>query len=230
MQIKIDLKICAALLIFFWSNQLEIYLIFMLFAIVHELGHLFIGLILGFKPKGINLMPMGLSICFQIKSKNYNVNIKKAKIITLKKLIIAFSGPLTNFMIVILFMIYNIEILNIKREEIVYANLIIGFFNLIPIYPLDGGRIIKYIIHIKKNLRKSYKYTNCISNITLITITAISSIAILYFKNIAILLIVIYLWGLTVKENIFLQKKMQLYSLIDDFDSEKNLYKYDMEL
>lgn len=230
MQLKIDLKICAALLIFFLSDQLEIYLMFMLFAILHELGHLFMGIILGFKPKGINLMPMGLSICFHVKSENYNVNVKNAKIITLKKLIIALAGPLINFLIVIFFMIYNIEILNITRAEIIYANLLIGLFNLTPIYPLDGGRIIKYIIHIQKDLRKSYKYTNIISNVTLIGITAISSIAILYFKNIAILLIVMYLWILVIKENNIYNKKMQLYKLIDNLENVKAIYDYDVKL
>ena len=114
----------------------------MLFAILHEFGHLAVGLILGFKPKGINIMPMGLSACFHIKSENYNENVKNAKIITLKKLIIAISGPATNFLIIIFFIFYNIGFLNITRDEIIYTNLLIGIFNLIPIYPLDGGRII----------------------------------------------------------------------------------------
>lgn len=230
MQLKIDLKICAVLLIFFFSNQLEMYLMFMLFTIVHELGHLFMGIILGFKPKGINLMPIGLSICFNVQCEDYNMNVKKAKIITFKKLIIALAGPLTNFLIAIFFMIYNMEILNNTREKIVYTNLLIGFFNFIPIYPLDGGRIIKCIIHIQKDLRKSYKYTNLISNTTLIIITAISSIAILYFENIAILLIVMYLWILVVKENSIYNKKMQLYTLIDNLDSVKEMYDYDIRI
>ena len=89
MQLKIDLKICAVLLIFFLTNQLEVYVLFMLFTIIHELGHLFIGIILGFKPKGIKLMPMGLSICFNVQCEDYNMNEKKARIITLKKLLIA---------------------------------------------------------------------------------------------------------------------------------------------
>ena len=223
MQLKIDLKICAVLLIFFLTNQLEVYVLFMLFTIIHELGHLFIGIILGFKPKGIKLMPMGLSICFNVQCEDYNMNVKKARIITLKKLLIALAGPLTNFLIAVFFMIYNIEILNITGEKIVYANLLIGFFNLIPIYPLDGGRIVKCVIHIKKNLRKSYRYTNLISNIMLIAITAISSIAILYFENIAILMVVIYLWMLAIKENHIYNKKMQLYELIDKLEGAKEI-------
>lgn len=70
----------------------------------------------------------------------------------------------------------------------------------------------------QKNLRKSYKYTNLISNITLIIITAVSSIAILYLKNIAIVLIVMYLWILVIKENNIYNKKMHLYKLVDNIE------------
>ena len=66
MHVKLDLKIILVLLIFFLTDQIEMYLLFMFFAILHELGHLIMGLLLGFKPKGIKLIPMGVSICFKI--------------------------------------------------------------------------------------------------------------------------------------------------------------------
>ena len=53
MQIKVDLKIFIAILIFLLTEQLNIYIVFMLFAIIHELGHVLTGIILGFKPKNI---------------------------------------------------------------------------------------------------------------------------------------------------------------------------------
>lgn len=215
MQLRIDLKIFLFLLIFFLTKQIEVYLLFMLFAIVHELGHLFVGVLLGFKPKGININPFGLSICFYINCNEYSKNLKKGRKIILKKLLIALAGPIINFFIALCCIFFDIEILQYIREEIIYTNLIIGFFNLIPIYPLDGGRIIKYIIHINKNLINAYKYTYIISNTTLIILTAISSIVILYLKNIAILFIVLYLWIMIIKENKIYTKKMQLYKLIN---------------
>ena len=167
-------------------------MLFMFFIILHEFGHLITGIILGFKPKGIKLSSMGLSVCFNIDYDDYNINIKNGKLISLKKLLIALAGPVINFLIATFFIIFNIEFFEQVRENIIYANLLIGLFNLIPIYPLDGGRIIKNIIQINVDLKKTYKYTNLVSNMTLISITAISSIAILYLKNIAIVLIIIY--------------------------------------
>lgn len=87
MQIRIDLKICIILLIFLVTKQADLYLVFMLFAILHELGHLITGLILGFRPKSFSLMPMGLSICFKVKNQDYNKKNKKCKIYYFKKII-----------------------------------------------------------------------------------------------------------------------------------------------
>ena len=216
MYIRIDLKIILFLIIFFITNQLEIYLLFMLFTILHELGHLAAGIILGFRPKGIKIFPIGLAISFKVNCDNYNSNIKNAKIITLKKLLIAIFGPLTNFIISAFFIMFNVSFFGFSRENIIYANILIGIFNLIPIYPLDGGRIVKNLIHINKSLKISYKYTNFISNVSLIFLTIIASIAILYFKNIAILIMIGYLWLLVIRENKIYNKKMNLYELVDN--------------
>ena len=99
-----------------------------------------------------------------------------------------------------------------ERELIIYANIIIGIFNLIPIYPLDGGRIVKNIVNIIYGRKEAYEYANLISNITISILTAISSILILYLKNIAILLIISYLWILVIKENKKYKNKKLLYT------------------
>ena len=192
MHIKIDLKIALFLLIFIITKQIEFYILCMIFAIIHELGHLFIGILFGFKPKGISLIPMGLSINFFVNCNEYSKKIKNINVISIKKLLISMAGPITNFLISIIFIFCDISMFEHFREKIIYINLIIGFFNLIPIYPLDGGRIVKNILHIKINKIASYKYTNII---------------------IAILFIILYLWIIVIRENNVYRKKMHLYNL-----------------
>ena len=87
-----------------------------------------------------------------------------------------FELPLTNCFL-------NLEI--VKSLIIIYTNFLIMIFNLLPIYPLDGGRILKGILHINLGKRKAEQYINNISIITIIIITAISSILILYIQNIS---------------------------------------------
>lgn len=215
MQIKVDLKIFIAILIFLLTEQLNIYIVFMLFAIIHELGHVLTGIILGFKPKNIEVLPIGISACFYMQCDDYNKKINYANRFVLKKVIISCAGPITNFIIAIIFYFFDFSIFNISGEFIIYTNLIIGIFNLIPIYPLDGGRIIKNILHIKIGLKESYKYTKIIANLSIIILTIFSSMAILYLKNISIVLILIYLWGIVIIQNKKYESKMNIYKMLE---------------
>ena len=210
MKIRINLKIFIYILIFLLTNQIKIYGVLMLFALIHELGHLIIGILLGFKVTKLEIMPYGLSVGFEVKCQDYNKKIKNGNILSIKKLLIALAGPFINFIIAIIFILFNMTLFGIERDLIVYSNILIGVFNLIPIYPLDGGRIIKNILHIFIGLKKSYQNINEISKITICLLTMISSIAILYLKNIAILIILSYLWYLVIIENKKYEKRKEL--------------------
>lgn len=222
MSIKLDLMIIAFLLLFCITSQIEIYLILMLFACIHEMGHLCVGLILGFKAKEIQISPMGMRIEFQPQCQEYNQKIGKGNTLAIKRAMVAIAGPITNFIIIFIttismYMNENLLTLNLCTT-IIYANFLIGFFNLIPIYPLDGGRIIKEILHISLGKRKAEKYINRISFITIGIITIISSFAVFYLKNIAIFIIVLVLWILVIREDIIYERKNKMYSLIQKYE------------
>ncbi len=85
--------------------------------------------------------------------------------------------------------------------QIAYINLCLLLVNLLPIFPLDGGRILKTILLYSTTYKEAMRKIEIISKDTLIVLTFISSILVLYFKNIAFFLIVIYLWYLILKEN-----------------------------
>lgn len=215
MQIRINLKIFIFIIIFCLTRQIQMYGILMLFAFFHELGHLFAGIILGYKPQSLSINPVGLSIVFDIKAEDYNEKIRKGNMLALKKMIIAASGPIVNFFIVIIFMLFDLNFFYISREFIIYANILIGLFNLIPIYPLDGGRILKNLLHIIDGLKNSYTYINTISYASVIVLTIFSSIIIMYLKNISVLFILGYLWYLVINENKMYRQKMKMYEIIN---------------
>lgn len=212
MRFRIDLKIFLFAILFYFTKQIELYAMIMIFALIHEFGHLFAGLLMGMKPEKIELMPFGVSISFKINVKEYNRKIKKANILELKKIIVAIAGPLTNLLIILITSKLKLEI--IKEITIIYTNILIMMFNLLPIYPLDGGRILKGILHINLRKTKSEKYINNISKITVIIITAISSILILYIQNIAVFIINLYLWYLIIKEDTKYKKRQEIYKKI----------------
>ena len=181
----------------------------MIFALIHELAHLICGVILGFKPDTLRIMPLGFSIEFETHIEDYNKKILKSNIISVKKIIIALAGPLINLLIVIFGLIFNMD------SNIIYSNFLILIFNLIPIYPLDGGRILKNILKIFCGNRNANRYMNVITNVLFVVLTMVSSILVLIYKNISILAIIIVLWSLIIKENKKYFTYNKIYKIID---------------
>ena len=71
MSIKFDIKILLCLIIFYITNQFEIYLLFMAFIIFHELAHLMIAILLGAKPITMEINQMGCAISFIYRIEDY---------------------------------------------------------------------------------------------------------------------------------------------------------------
>lgn len=222
MQIKVDLKIFLFFLIFLVTHKIKIYGVIMAFSLIHELGHLICGLCLGLKPEKMTLLPYGLKISFKTKVEEYNIKIGRGNIIGVKRIILALAGPITNMIcIIITYIIGKYNIIGMEDYEyIIYSNMLIALFNLLPIYPLDGGQIIKEIIHIKLGNRKSYKYTGIISEMTLYILTIMTSILIIKYKNIAMILLIIYLWFIVYKNEYQIKLKEKIYERIDNLQKE----------
>lgn len=215
MQIKINIKILLFIGIFLISGQIEIYGIFMLFALIHELGHLLVGILLGLKLDYLTIMPLGLSITFKTDISDYTTTLLKINKLVMKRILIAMAGPFVNLLLVIIFIITKIDIYIISNSTLIYTNLIIGIFNLIPIYPLDGGRIIGGFLRAKYGIKKSIIYSNTINYISIVILTVLASVTIYYYKNIAILIAIVYLWFL-----VFIQKqksrlKVKIYNIVE---------------
>lgn len=216
MSIKVDLKIFLFMVIFYFTKQIEIYVALMIFALIHEMAHLICGLALKFKPTSIKINPCGFQISFLISASEYNAN-GKVKL-SIKKIIIALAGPITN--LIIAFIAIIIPKFNI--DTVIYANILLAIFNLLPIYPLDGGRILQEAVRIKRGKQKSYEITNLVSRITVIILTIISSITILYIHNIAIVIILAYLWYLVIQNERYYRIKKNIYEQVEKLRKKDN--------
>ncbi len=150
-------------------------------------------------PTKFEIMPFGFRVSFKLKLIDYNKKIIKANLLEVKKIIVAASGPATNLLAILLIFFIDPEFYD--KSILIYANLLIILFNLLPLYPLDGGRILQSVIHIFWGGKKSKIITNMVTNSIMSIITFIASIAVFYLKNISIFLIIIFLWLIVIKEN-----------------------------
>lgn len=144
--IKFNLLICIVFIVFFLFGYVENAVISFFVVLLHEGAHIMMAKILGYRIDSIEIFPFGGV-----------ARIEEAIAVNPQhEIMIAMIGPITNFITV--FISYNLlNVLHISNELFAfftYANLTIGIFNLLPIIPLDGGRVFRaylaYLIGFKR--------------------------------------------------------------------------------
>ena len=125
---------------------------FMLLILVHELGHILVSLIFKWNIDKIIILPFG-------GLTKYNENINRPLI---EEFLIAISGII--FQIVFYMLINNY--IDYKYFNII--NYFIIIFNLIPIYPLDGSKILNIFFNVLTSYKNSLLLTIIISYIFII--------------------------------------------------------------
>lgn len=129
------------------------YIFFMLS--VHESMHVFVGHCFHYPIEKIIVYPFG--ICAQMQYIGYG-NI-------LQELLIIAAGPCIHLLFPFLFQwLADLSIISYSYMEYLnMLNLSILIFNILPIYPLDGGRIIQCLTHMILPFRKANMATLLIS-------------------------------------------------------------------
>lgn len=205
MIIKIDFKVFLLAFCYLITKNIRVFSILLFFILIHELIHLISGVILGLKPKKITFTIAGFSIEFEERNvKNYLIKSKRR---LKNKIIIDMSAPIVNLFLGIIFAF-------VKIPDFTYANLIIFLINILPILPLDGGRILKNILLYKFTFRTVNNVMIEISRINLIILTLIGSIIVVYLKNPLIAIFIIYLWFLFIKEKHYSNMINNMYTII----------------
>ena len=201
MKLKINILLILLIILFCITKQIDMYLILMLFILLHELAHIVVGKILKLKIDYIEIIPFGVSVKFVNNFYLYYLEEYEDEKITnsLKNLLVAIAGPVLNVIIAVIIGVFDINIYNFTAENLVYINILIASFNLLPIYPLDGGRILEAILNIYTHPIRTkeivYKITKC----TMVCLTLVASILVYYYQNIWIFFGVLYMWFGVVK-------------------------------
>ncbi len=131
------------------SSLLALALILCLFGcvVLHELGHSLVALRFGAKVRSITLLPIGgVAMMKSIPEKPY------------QELLVAFAGPLVNVAIAAILTVLRggfppwgaadmfPSSLQELLDTITCANVVLAVFNLLPAFPMDGGRVLRGIL------------------------------------------------------------------------------------
>ena len=116
------------------KGELFLFLLSALVAIQHECAHAFAAAKLGYKLNRIVLMPFGAVIDGDLK----NVSLKD-------EIFVAACGPICNVVTAVFFaaLWWLYPSTYAFTDTACYSSLAIAAVNLLPAYPLDGGRILK---------------------------------------------------------------------------------------
>jgi Zn-dependent protease/CBS domain-containing protein len=126
--------------------------------ILHEVGHSLVAIHYGIKVNDIILLPIGgVSRMEEIPEDPK------------QEITISVVGPLVSFGLAILFFVLSevthqgigFKQINIYSRNVVaslfWINLVLGVFNLIPAFPMDGGRVLRGILAIRMESLKATK-------------------------------------------------------------------------
>ncbi len=136
---------------FYWAAGILTTLLLFASVLVHEFGHSIVAIKEGIPIKRITLFIFGGVAQMEAEPANPSTEFK-----------VTVAGPLTSFLLALIFgSIYYLIIPggNILSEAIFLVaqlNLMMALFNLIPAFPLDGGRIFRSLVwHFNKNMLKA---------------------------------------------------------------------------
>ena len=156
--------------------------------LAHEFAHILVGRRYGVESHQVTVFGLGMAVTMDSVEKGESV--------------ISIAGPLMNFLIASLIFLSQMWFPVLAAFEplltIAIANVILGVFNLAPIYPLDGGRVLRGILTHWMNRLKATKVVAIVG-----TVFAVAGLPFAVMKGnpflFVILLGAIYLSWLEVK-------------------------------
>ncbi len=157
-------------LIFILIGKFRFMLYFMLLIFIHEMGHILTSLLFKWKIDKVIILPFG--------------GLTKYDIMINTPLIEDFLVAISGVSIQIIFFITIKNIINYKYFS--FINYFIIIFNLIPIYPLDGSKILNVLL----NKITSFKNSNLLTVIISYIFIIVLSIVLININKIIILVLI----------------------------------------
>jgi Zn-dependent protease/CBS domain-containing protein len=128
----------------YWAAGIISAFVYLASLLAHELAHSIVAMRRGVRVEGITLWLFGGVSQFSTESSSPGT-----------QALITFVGPATSLVLGVLFLLASVAVgggsaqpglLGASLAWLGYINLLLGAFNLIPAFPLDGGRLLQSLI------------------------------------------------------------------------------------
>jgi stage IV sporulation protein FB len=168
LKIKVKPSFLLAAILVFIIGKLHILLFYLIGVFIHELSHYYVARRYYYTCELIQLSAFGLTLYG-----DFEEAVKKEQIH------IAIAGPAANLIIAVIIFAswYIYPELYVYTDEFLYANLSIGLVNLLPCYPLDGGKILIGLMNQKYPYKYSLKVVKAISIIASLALFAMFALS-----------------------------------------------------
>lgn len=190
------------------TGLFKAFLIMYLIVFIHELGHITMALIFKYNINKITIYPFGGYTIFDV---DINKN-------SFEEFMVFFGGILFQIILSIIFKIYVDNSTYLYRTFSIY-NTNILLFNLLPIIPLDGSKVLNILFNKMLPFKISHKLSIYISYILIIVVFIIN------YKNLNMCMILFLILNILVEEHknhIYIFNKFLVERYIKDIKFKKN--------
>ena len=144
-------------LIFLWflvTGQATVFFVLTFCLLIHEAGHFFVAKKLKYHLSGFFLAPYGVAL-----------NLAECRFLGKDEVKIALAGPAVNlvFAVVIVALWWVLPESYFFTRQAVETSVTLALFNLLPAYPLDGGRVLVSLLSEKISRKKALKVARAIN-------------------------------------------------------------------
>lgn len=151
--------------------------------ILHECAHARVAKRFGYTLNEIRIMPYGAALCG-----NVDMSVKH-------ELLIAAAGPIFNLVIGLIFaaLWWLVPTSYMFTQTFCVCNMYIGIFNILPVYPLDGGRVCLALLSRKFKRNKAYIAMRIVSAVFGVVAIALFVLSAFYTPNACFLSVGIFM-------------------------------------
>ncbi|MGZ3419865.1 MAG: site-2 protease family protein [Polyangiales bacterium] len=166
---------------------------------LHELGHVFVARAQGAKVSGITLMLLGGVSQVDHVSEAPRAEAK-----------MAIAGPMVSFAIALvayaLSLMFVVSDVHYGLRSLAQMNLAIGIFNLVPAFPLDGGRVLRSLLEPRRGKPAATRIAAVVGRTLAIVLGALAVLS----GNLILGLIAIFVWAGAGAEAAFEEMRSEL--------------------